>query len=610
MTKKIINFEKMPTTADKEIFADLQKELLDRCLEASSSATNNFVELDFPQIDPLETPGLMFAAANWLLMASPPKSSESKKQTKKTAKRKPLTNEELQIELSANLLTSQLQLLSFSVREHKASAISLWNNFQNYLQQRFKENLPGKNILLFALLSVARETDLELSQNLKIAIQEIMFADVNREHDINPNANTNISLEDIKVDFDAKIKALEDSNELSPFGLAENLISNFQHLPVDANIALIMQHFRSSVELGYETAVLLTAHPNAKIRNQLISLYESNFTGKEISPVGLRRLIGLRNWLPTNEKTKLDRLIKKVRQQGVECAPMPTPIEGEKQFYASIRDGAGAQMIFMFLPDQNRKRQFVSLLHTFPKGLKDSMIQHQLPKSEEKIILNYTKESTESSLRKVEVDFIHRFIEAGLATNLKKGTIPPIDLLEIAESLGVPYWQPNALDVSATLKELKEKAGDNLHSFLVQRLFIESKRWAKAAEFDEQYGFVASWLLDENTAFEDLLQKELEKKERKKQKPIIPFNEVEKAAIDFFESDRQTWLHTMLWTALLGAHSLEKRSLKKKINWEVFTLIAEQMHRGTAFEKIPLMKGLAYQTTVNLVNTKIEEDDD
>jgi hypothetical protein len=117
-------------------------------------------------------------------------------------------------------------------------------------------------------------------------------------------------------------------------------------------------------------------------------------------------------------------------------------------------------------------------------------------------------------------------------------------------------------------------------------------------------------LLDESIAFEDLLQKELEKKKRKKQKPIIPFDEVEKAAIDFFESDRQTWLHTMLWTALLGVHSLEKRSLNKKISWEVFTLIAEQMHRGTAFEEIPLMKGLAYQTTVNLVNTKIEEDDD
>jgi hypothetical protein len=507
---------------------------------------------------------------------------------------------EIQIELSGRFLIGQLQALSFQFREKRKPAIALWDNFQSYLQLKLKENLPGIRILLNILSIIGHETELTISPNLKVAISEAMFSEFSKNKEL-PQSKANMSLAEINTQFDEQLAKLESSGEMSVFGLADNLISEFQHLPTDASVMIIMQHFRSSRAFGYEAATLLVAHPNSKVRSQLISLYESNFTGKEISPIGLRRLIGLRNWLPVNERTKLDRLIKKVRQKGIECAPMPETIKGEQEFYASLRDGAGAQMVWMFIPDHKRKRQFSSILSTFPKGVKDVMAEQNLSKSKERFFLKQIQGNLQFGiLKKVDANFMQRFVEAGLATNLKKNTLPPIRLLEVAESLGVPYWQPNPLDVKAILTELKEKIGDKIHSPTITKALLESEYWA-SDEYQDRYEFIATWLIDESWEFENILEKELDKKARSGKKRTLSLDEVKKSALNYFESDRNILLHTMLWTALLGAHSLDKK-IGERIPWEVFTLIAEQIAQGIPLKDIPFIRGLANQTTLNLAD--------
>lgn len=590
MAKKVVNFEKMPTTADRESFLAMQKEVFEECLVSFDSSQKILVEISSPM--PLDSPGLMFAATEWLSMVQPP---ETKKTTKKNSKKQPRTDLEMQVDISIHLLITQLQELSFLVREQRKPAISLWDDFQNYLQQQLKKDLPGFKLLLYVLTIIARDTELPISQNLKMAISEAMFSEFSKDDETHPQKN--MSPAEINAQFDDRLEELENSGEMSIFGLADNLISEFQHLPTEASVMLIMQHFRSSRAFGYEAATLLVAHPDSKVRSQLISLYESNFTGKEISPVGLRRLIGLRNWLPVNERTKLDRLIKKVRQKGIECAPMPEPIKGKQHFYASFRDGVGAQMVWMFAPDHKRKRQFSSILSTFPKGIKDVMVEREITKSSERFYLTALGEGAE--LREVDAYFVQKFVEAGLAINLKKGTIPPINLLEVAESLGIPYWQPNSLDINNILKELYEKAGEKIHSPMIEQTFLKSVDWL-AEEDDEQYGFTESWLIDDDPVLEEILEKELDKKARSGKKPTLSFDEVEKAVLNYLESNRDIWRDTVLWTALLSAHSLDKKTAK--FPWEVFVLTADQIIKGKAFSNIPLMKGIAYQTTVNLAD--------
>lgn len=590
MIKKVINFEAMPTAKDKGSFLAIQEKILEQY--RSIEITKEPFILETPEFSPLETPDLIFAVADWLLETTPVELP--KKQTRKI-KEQPNAEEILRFEFSAQFLVGQLQSLSFSVREQQKTAISLWDNFQKYLQRRLKEDLPGLQILLHILSIIGRETELPISPNLKIAMSEAIFSKFS-ENKALLQSKASMSPAEINNQFDEQLVQLESSGEMSVFGLAENLISEFQHLPADANVLLIMQHFRSSTAFGYEAATLLVAHPDSKIRNQLISLYESNFTGKEISPIGLRRLIGLRNWLPINERTKLDRLIKKIRQKGGECAPIPEAIKGEQQFYASFRDGVGAQMVWMFSPDNKRKRQFSSILSTFPKGVKDVMVEHEITKSQERLYLTSLGKDVE--LKKVDICFVQKFIEVGLATNLKQGTIPPVHLLEVAESLGISYWQPNSLNINDVLKELYEKAGEKIHSPAIVKAFLESEIWA--SKEGEQYKFIRSWLIDEDPVFEDILNKELDKKIRSGKKHIIPFNEVKELALKYLESNRNVWRDCLLWTALLGTHILDKKAAK--FPWEVCILTVDQIIKGRPFNEIPLMRGIAHQSSVNLMD--------
>jgi hypothetical protein len=85
MAKKVVNFEKMPTAADRELFLAMQEELFEQYSKLSDSLQQVMIEI--PQPDPLDSPGLMFAATEWLLMVHPP---EPKKPTKKPPKNNPV----------------------------------------------------------------------------------------------------------------------------------------------------------------------------------------------------------------------------------------------------------------------------------------------------------------------------------------------------------------------------------------------------------------------------------------------------------------------------------------------------------------------------------------
>jgi hypothetical protein len=93
-------------------------------------------------------------------------------------------------------------------------------------------------------------------------------------------------------------------------------------------------------------------HPDRQVRTRLPDLYRGPGGIGKLSPLGLRRLIGLRNWLPAAERPGVDALIDAVRRAGIASAPLPRTEPLGVQ--ASPFDGSGGQAVWLAVKDRRR----------------------------------------------------------------------------------------------------------------------------------------------------------------------------------------------------------------------------------------------------------------
>lgn len=125
-------------------------------------------------------------------------------------------------------------------------------------------------------------------------------------------------------------------------------------MPTDGQVVLAAGMLASSQPMFHDLAVLMLLHPEPLVRTRLPELYRAPACLGNLSPVGLRRLIGLRNWLPVDERPGIDALIKAARVVGVTVAPLPStePVG----VHASPFDGSGTQGAWIAVKDRKRYR--------------------------------------------------------------------------------------------------------------------------------------------------------------------------------------------------------------------------------------------------------------
>ncbi len=341
--------------------------------------------------------------------------------------------------------------------------------------------------------------------------------------------------------------------------------------PPEFRQSMLHQIVTSDNPVIRDTAVfyLLDAAPEVRrTASQLIAQYASPAL---VSPVALRRMIALRNWLPEGERPHLDDAIKKTRQRKIDCAPWPKRLVQE--IVVSNIDGAGAQSVFAVVKE-GRKFVIASLLIKQGVGIADAWCLRGQSKSEVRHFLRHIRAETDS--HRIGPEFLDDLVPHYLAVGRINGNLPVAGFLDFIEAIGIESWQPS------------EFAAGNLISFLEQGIdpaHIDPAAVAKVVDTSgnwlDQIGFLDSWFEGDAEVNAILSGKARSKTPAK----------IDAIVVSVLEPRRAKWTERFLWTALWLK---EDRNLLSP--WEDFFVIGRELHLGRAVKEIPVMQGIAEAT--------------
>jgi hypothetical protein len=166
-----------------------------------------------------------------------------------------------------------------------------------------------------------------------------------------------------------------------------------------------------------------------------------------LSPTDLRRLIAIRNWRPKKERGKVDAIIRLARAAGIDCAQWPAG--GAATIDATAIDGSGAQ-VFLLVSPAGRKKVVSSILTK--GGIADAWSNE--PETRRKIEAALAGPNLDAPMLAVSRSYLDRVMAHNLALDIDAGDVPPLGLLQVAETLGGADWQPARMELNDTLAGL------------------------------------------------------------------------------------------------------------------------------------------------------------
>lgn len=375
-------------------------------------------------------------------------------------------------------------------------------------------------------------------------------------------------------DFKRLFDGLSEDSADNPFDLYEQMMVGLNGLPLEGQLFVILEMVRSGNPLMCEVAVLMLLHPDREIRIHIPAILDNALISRSITPNALRRMIGLRNWLPGKERTGLDSLIKAARLARIQCAPMPQVQAVE--ILASSFDGAGMQGIWGF-SRKTRIYQMVSLLLKQGEGIREILINPEVEKGEKKSDLR--RITGELNAFQVEANYLEKLIPHFLRVGQACDNPPLPGLLKTAELLVRQYWQPRVLDFEKEIAVLEDQLPASYRQRRgIQEVLEKSRDWPIQP-------FGTSWFEDDGRV-DELVRKHVN----------LPFGNPEalsrtKSLIfrEILEEKREVWGERMFWMALRSRSCIGRNRLP----WAPFLIISRELMGGTPLKHIPLMDTVA-----------------
>ncbi|MFH0729216.1 MAG: SEC-C metal-binding domain-containing protein [Pseudomonadota bacterium] len=385
-------------------------------------------------------------------------------------------------------------------------------------------------------------------------------------------------------DLDRLFDKLASEGPNDAFALQENIMAELDLMPAEDQALTAAAMARTHNPLIRDVAVLLLLHPNPEVRGRIPSIFVDYISPERISPVSLRRMIGLRNWLPEAERPALDRFIKRVRAARVECAPMPRQPSPDAKSYASPIDGSGAQGLWNIV-GKKRDHRMISVLLKQGMGIRDVM---RLDGMDRYAVEELIRDMTRSAMsEKISPSYMHLVVPHFIRVGQEHSRVPNAGLLRVAEELGCEYWIPKRLSLEEEIASLEADIDPSLlSSGNVSRVLRLSFDWPGKKPF------AASWFEDDARIDEILVkipgfspysgEGKLKKATERIMKEVIP-------------ERYPVWAERVLLMAL-WARACKKRS---PLPWEDFFIVARQLRQSTAPEETPLLRAVAERSVLS-----------
>lgn len=372
-------------------------------------------------------------------------------------------------------------------------------------------------------------------------------------------------------------RLLRETQAQDPLELLDAMQAQMELVPVEAQVLLAAGMLSCAHPLFNELAVLWLLHPNAQVRAHLPERYRQADCLGHISALGLRRLIGLRNWLPAGERPALDALIKQVRLAGTVSAPLPPaqPIT----VYASAFDGSGAQGTWLVAKEKRRFR-IDGVLVKQGLGIREVWGQGGFTKRE--IDAKIRGMTSSGGALPVQGDYLRRLVAHFVAVGLDNETPPPPQLVALNELVSGDYWKPERVAPGAGIAELLASDPGAFSPARVERVLAEAGGWpgnlSLADSWFEDDARVDAVLRERVGPFDDWL-------------PRLPFAAA--AIVDqILEPKRGVWAERLLWMALWAKAS----QIRPPLPWQDFLIVADALQGDTPLARIPLMHTIALRS--------------
>jgi hypothetical protein len=373
-------------------------------------------------------------------------------------------------------------------------------------------------------------------------------------------------------DFDRIFDSLVDGSPDNPVELYEEIMANLNLLPGEKQLAAIMLMVMAKNPAIREIASFMLLHPDPKIRIHVPSLFDDQIAPIMIDPVALRRMIGLRNWLPEEERPELDRIIKTARLGRVACAPMPHVDAVE--VHASVFDGSGMQVVWA-VGRSKRLYHIANVLVHEGQGIREARGEKNLTK--EDIKASKRNIAKGGIIEPVEPAYLEKLVSHFIWLGQQQKSAPPSGLLQMAEITGA-YWQPQPLAFDEELALLENTSKPLISNMDYRDKVLEQSRgWPEKA-------FGSSWFEDDSRV-DDIMKK-----------IRFPFGSLQMIAHardaileEILSVKRIEWSERLLWMALWAKSCRGQNGLP----WQPFCVLARELRDGGPLSRIPLMVAVA-----------------
>jgi hypothetical protein len=374
---------------------------------------------------------------------------------------------------------------------------------------------------------------------------------------------------------DLLARLIKETKPADAFDLLEPILAQMALIPAGGQMMLATGLLTSSQPLCHELAVLMLLHPDTELRIALPELYLSPECLRNLTGTGLRRLIGLRNWLPDAERPAIDALIRAARAAGTETKPLPpTELLG---VLASPFDGAGSQAAWASIKSRKRYR-VEGLLVKQSIGIREAFSHAEMRKHEHDGLLRQLTDA--AGALPVDAPYLRRAIGHFLAVGLEQGTPAPPQLLASNERVGGSWWLPERVEPDAEIERLEPAFRADMDPELEPEILRMSGDWPSTL------AFASSWFEDD-VRVDNLLRDRIGNPDRW----LASMSKAASLIMDqILEPKRGLWTERLLWMALMCKAC---RHSRPPLPWPVFLVLAKALQQGTALARIPLMRAVA-----------------
>jgi hypothetical protein len=308
------------------------------------------------------------------------------------------------------LFSHVLETLRFDIESGYKTASDLAESVRMRLVTASKTGGSDPSTLLF-LVQCFGTAKLDLGEELR-GVVEHLFEAVGEAHadDFNPADS---------ADLFGLVAGLVKQADGDPFALHAFLAESSEGVPDEHRAVMAAALLFSGEAAAVEVSIGWLLDPATSVRRSTANALEDAARKGKVTPIMLRRMITMRNWLPEDSRAALDAAIATARRKGVSPAQWDD-IEVRELVTTGV-DGSGAIGVLAHCRNK-RKNILGSLVLKLGFGVRDAWAQDGVKHKEidsafaEVILLDQFA---------ISADFIRRAVGHFLALGHQTGLMPP-----------------------------------------------------------------------------------------------------------------------------------------------------------------------------------------